>query len=89
MINKIERPKLITFKKNQTEDILLEIGVRIIEKGDKKIILNSNSEPATCECCGKSLNFENIGNIAKGSNLLFCENPFCFATHIAKKIKYA
>ncbi|MCK4996905.1 hypothetical protein KAS08_01250 [Candidatus Pacearchaeota archaeon] len=77
---------LIVFKKNQTEEILRRIGVEIIIEGDKKIILNELGAPATCECCKKSLSFNNIGNIAKGSNLLFCENPYCFGSHLAKKL---
>lgn len=77
---------LIVFKKEQTEEILNNIGVEIEIKGDTKTILNELGEPATCESCKKSLSFDNIGNIAKGSNLLFCDNPYCFGSHLAKKL---
>jgi len=77
--------QLISFEKEQTKEILdlLEIRTKIIR--EVEIIFDENDKMAKCEVCNNKLNTSNLGNIAKGSKLLFCDNPACFATHLAKK----
>lgn len=81
--------QIISFKKEQTKEILSLIGVQIVKGSDnREIPLDKGGKQAECECCHKKLNLENIGNIAKGSVLLFCDNPFCFTSHIVKKVEW-
>lgn len=77
--------QLLTFTKEDTVAILSKLNIKTEEIGKFKIILDENGQPAKCEVCERELSTENLGNIAKGSNKLFCDNPACFATHLAKK----
>ncbi len=67
---------LISFYEKQTKEILDLIGVDT----SKEVI-------DRCQTCKKELNLKNIGNIARSGedNLLYCDNPFCFAEKIAEK----
>ncbi len=84
---------LISFKKEQLQEVLnlLDIRAKIIPELQIEIILNNENKQAKCETCGKKLTMNNLGSIAKGSedfnkpNLLYCENPACFATKLAEK----
>ena len=51
----------------------------------KEYVLDDNKKIATCPECNKEITTKNLGNIAKGSNLLFCDNPACFVSHLAKQ----
>ena len=70
-----KRMQLIAFDENQIKEILELLG----EDTSKEVI-------GKCNTCKKDLNIKNIGNIAKGKkgNLLFCDNPACFSSQVAK-----
>jgi hypothetical protein len=77
--------KLITFDKPDVVTILSKLGIRYEAREMKTVIINENGQVAKCEICDKELSIDNLGNIAKGSNKLFCDNPACFTAHLAKK----
>lgn len=77
--------QLVSFEVNQTKDVLGLLDIRTRMTQDDEFILNELNQVAKCEVCNNSLTTKNLGNVAKGSNLLFCDDPDCFATHIARK----
>jgi len=77
--------QLISFNKAETKEILtlLDIQTKVVEK--KEFLLKVGNQIARCEECKHELTTDNLGNVAKGSKLLFCDNPACFAAHLANK----
>lgn len=81
--------QLISFKKQQTKEILNLIGVKVEKRDDNiEVPLDKEGRQAECESCHRRLTTDNIGNIAKGSVKLFCDNPYCFTSHIVKKLEW-
>lgn len=68
--------ELISFAAEQTKEILDLIGVD-----------TSRECVGKCQTCKRDLFLNNIGNIARSgkANLLYCDNPNCFAEKIAEK----
>lgn len=77
--------QLISFDEANIQKILnlLDIRTKIIEKTE--VLLKTDNQVARCEVCKKELTMDNLGNIAKGSRLLFCDNSACFTKHLADK----
>jgi len=76
--------QLISFGKNQAKNILDMLEIKTKDAGNLNIILDENGQVAKCEVCKKELSTNNLGNVAKGSKLLFCDNLACFSTYLAK-----
>ncbi|MBU0459651.1 MAG: hypothetical protein KJ771_02480 [Nanoarchaeota archaeon] len=81
----MEQTNMILFRKEQTKTLLHDLDIPVRRAGDKEFILDENLEIAKCEICEFELTVDKLGNIAKGSNLLFCDNPRCFASHLANQ----
>ena len=77
--------KLVTFEEKDLSTIFLKLSINTEKRGAFTVILDDQDQPAKCEGCSCELNTRNLGNIAKGSNKLFCDNPACFASHLALK----
>lgn len=76
---------MISFARSDTKNLLQDLNIHLKKVGNKDFILNENGNVAKCHICELELTLEQLGNIAKGSKLLFCDNPRCFATHLAKQ----
>ena len=76
--------QLVSFEIEQTKNILNTLDIKTGFLKKKEVVLDENDRQIKCEVCNESLHIGNVGNIAKGSKLLFCDNPICFATHLAK-----
>jgi len=81
----MEQTNMILFEKNQTKELLTNLDIFMRRIGEKEFILDDHREIARCEECENELTINNLGNIAKGSKLLFCDKPKCFASHLAKQ----
>lgn len=70
--------QLISFKEDQVKEVLNLIGIET----DYEII-------GSCKTCKDNVKLSNIGFIAKGKKNpeLYCDNPACFCTKIAKEYK--
>ena len=77
--------QLVSFEIEQTKEILNMLNIKTKSLKKEEIVLDENNRQVKCGGCNDSLTVKNVGNIAKGSKLLFCDNPICFATHLAKK----
>lgn len=75
---------LVSFEKDQTKMVLNLLSIKTKPVKENEIILNEDFHQVRCDVCCEALTTKNLGNIAKGSKLLFCDNPACFATHLAK-----
>lgn len=76
---------LVSFKLEQTKEILDVLSIKTQKIGEIDVILNEMGQIAKCEICNKELSTKNLGNVANGSNLLFCDNSACFISHLVKK----
>lgn len=76
---------VVSFKPKQVEEVLEVLNIQTEKRGEINVILNEAGQVAKCEICKKELSTGNLGNIANGSNLLFCDNPACFMLHLVKK----
>ncbi len=85
----MQKTELVVFNKTHTTMLLNQFGFKIVRKKltetkSQDVVVDSKHEQALCECCKKPLTPSRVGTIAKGSRLLFCDNPVCFATWVAK-----
>ena len=76
---------MISFSRLDTKNLLSDLDIAVKKLGSKDFILDDNGNIAKCHICEIELTIEQLGNIANGSKLLFCDNPRCFATHLAKQ----
>ncbi len=81
----MEITNMISFARSDVKNLLEDLDIPVRKIGTKDFILNDNGNIAKCHVCEMELTVEQLGNIAKGSKLLFCDNPRCFATHLAKQ----
>ena len=85
----MQKTELVVFNKSHIPMLLTQFGFKVAkrkinETKIKDVVINSNQEIVLCECCKKVITPSKVGTIAKGSRLLFCDNPVCFATWVAK-----
>lgn len=85
----MQKTELVVFNKNHTHVLLGQFGFKIVRKKisetkSEDIVIDKNNTHVLCECCKKPLTPSKVGTIAKGSRLLFCDNPVCFATWVVK-----
>ncbi len=81
----MEKTNLIVFEKTEIKSLLSNLDVETKKVGPKEFILNEHRAIAECEECHQPMTLQNLGNIAHGSKLFFCDNPSCFASHLIKK----
>jgi hypothetical protein len=74
---------LIAFEKDKILNILDDLNIKTKEVEDKIFLLeNETNKVKTCPICEEQITTKNLGNIAKGSHLCFCDNPICFITYL-------
>ncbi|MCK4634605.1 MAG: hypothetical protein KAT37_01910 [Candidatus Aenigmarchaeota archaeon] len=79
----MEKTNLISFEKTDIKNIFKDLNIKTKEENGRNFIIDSETGGIEkCHICEKKLTTKNIGNIAKGSKLLFCDNPICFVTHL-------
>jgi len=81
----MNKTNLIGFSHEDVPSLLDDLGFDTRKEGNKKLVLAKNSKVATCEICEKELTTHNLGNIASGSDHLFCDNPVCLTSYIEAK----
>jgi len=76
---------MVVFERKDTATLLRQFGFGV--RGTKKNsrVLLATGEKAVCGSCRKDLHVHNVGNIAPGSRLLFCDNPMCFSSWVASE----
>ena len=85
----MEKTKIVLFNKGNVENLLKQFDFTFSTNEEEgTMILDKNKDIVKCDTCEETLITERVGNIAHGSRKLFCDNPLCFATWVAKnKIK--
>jgi len=76
---------MIVFSKNEIRGLLSHLDIKTKKMQEKEFVLDENNDVAACPVCGKDITTDKVGNIAKGSKIVFCDNPACFASHLAKQ----
>jgi hypothetical protein len=71
----------LTFDENNLDDIVSLIGLKF---NKKEYLTNNNRKGVKCNCCGYPIKRKNLGNILPGSNIIYCDNPTCFAEYMDK-----
>ena len=68
----------IVFDSEQVDEIAKKVGLHFNNQG----YLKKASKSIKCNCCGHPIRKKNLGNILPGSNVVYCDNPVCFAEYI-------
>ena len=83
----MEKTQVVLFNKENVKNILEQFDFKFSPEEEGTAIIDSEGNLVKCTC-GRLLTVETVGNIAHGSRKLFCDNPLCLATWVAKnKIK--
>ena len=72
---------LFVFSEEDIPDILLPLGFTI-----KDQMVYYNGDHKTCDCCGRDIKINQIGNILPGSALLYCKDVTCFTEYMRTKM---
>jgi hypothetical protein len=72
----------IVFKPEQIDEIVNSIGLKF----NKKDYLVDNDRTIKCSCCERPIKKGSIGNILPGSNIIYCDNPVCFADYMREHL---
>lgn len=88
----MEKTQVVLFDRNNISALLCEFGFQIASAKSThkrgRQVLTKDGNAVNCGSCEKPITENRVGTIAHGSRLLFCDNPVCFATWLAKnKIK--
>jgi len=78
---------LISFDSKDITPILDELKIKTRKIEGKTYVVDDKDEIKSCEVCKRKLTPDKVGNIAYGSNLLFCNNPICFISYLEDKTK--
>ncbi len=70
----------IAFDSEQIDEIVNHIGLHFNNKG----YLVKDKNTIKCDCCSHTIKRKNLGNILPGSNIVYCDNPVCFAEYMDK-----
>ena len=73
---------LITFDSEQVDEIADKLGLKFNNHG----YLKDGAKSIKCECCKHPIRRRNLGNILPGSNIIYCDNPVCFAEYMDKHL---
>lgn len=68
----------ITFDSEQVDEVVEKIGLVFSDKG----YLRDGAKSVHCNCCDHLIRRRNLGNILPGSNIIYCDNPVCFAEYM-------
>lgn len=72
--------EFLVFNREQVSDLVINVGLRINAKG----YVTKDGVATKCECCGRGVKVEHVGNIVPGSTKIYCDNPSCFAEYVDK-----
>jgi hypothetical protein len=79
---------MVLFSSDGIEKVLSDFDFRVVSKTveNKKVraVINHDGEDVVCPSCEHLITESHVGTIAKGSRLVFCDNPVCFSTWIAQ-----
>jgi len=73
---------LIAFEIEQIDEVVNHVGFKF----DKNDYLMDGKKTIKCNCCDHVIRKKNLGNILPGSNIVYCDNPSCFAEYINKHL---
>jgi len=85
----MQKTQISVFNRENVREILANLDFKmarkkVSEKKYRDFVVDKDKEPVLCHSCKRKLPVRKVGNIAYGSKLLFCDNPVCFATWVAK-----
>ena len=86
----MQKTDLLVFNKDDVRAILTDLDFKISNKRKEKnkfaeVVVTEDNDPVLCPTCEREIFVNHVGTIAHGSKLIFCDNPFCFATWVANK----
>lgn len=80
----METTDLIIFNKNEIPEILSEFGIQTRKEKERIVLVGEEGQVKCCDSCGKEMEINRVGSIAHGSHMVFCDNPICLASWVAK-----
>jgi len=72
--------EFLVFNREQASDLVINVGLGINAKG----YVTKDGVAIKCECCGRMVKPDQVGNIVPGSTKVYCDNPSCFAEYVDK-----
>jgi hypothetical protein len=80
-VNGGKEVNLLVFSEEDIPDILEPLGYTIKEEK-----IYHGDQIKTCDCCGKELGIDQLGNVLPGSALLYCKDISCFAEYMRTRM---
>lgn len=68
----------IAFDIEQVDEIVKQLGLEF----NKNDYLVDGKKTIKCKCCDHPIRKRNLGNILPGSDIIYCDNPVCFADYM-------
>ena len=73
----------IAFDSEQVDEVVESIGLKFNNRG----YLRDGAKSIKCNCCKHPIRRRNLGNVLPGSNIIYCDNPVCFAEYMDDYLK--
>lgn len=75
--------EMLVFKKEEASEVARRLGYTFSNDG----ALMENGKSVKCYSCSCILKEDNLGVIAPGTKIPFCDNPACYPKYLAKKME--
>ena len=80
----MENSELVMFNKDEVYELLSEFEIKTKKEKGKVYVVDKAGEPLLCDVCERKIEVKKIGSIAQGSRKIFCDNPLCLSSWVAK-----
>ena len=80
----MQETELVLFNKDELKDMISEFDIKTKKEDGKIFVVDKEGEIQCCEVCERKLEIKKIGSIAHGSHKIFCDNPLCLSSWVAK-----
>ena len=79
----MEATELVIFNKNEIAGLIESLGLRTRTIKGKTFVSDNNGVVRCCDSCNRELEVTKVGSIARGSVMIYCDNPLCLSTWVA------
>lgn len=84
----MEASSVVLFPPDKVRKVLSDFDFRVADRpfkdGTRKIVVDKQGREVCCPSCQQPVTENHVGTVAKGSRLVFCDNPICFSSWIAQ-----
>lgn len=75
----------VAFQAGEEKALLEQFGFSVQRNKKKTYVMDQSGNQMHCPSCDRPITTKHVGSIASGSRIVFCDNPVCFATWVAKE----